>query len=650
MIPSLLQIPSAVSDSKLYSVLPNNGKGDFQFDRSTGATRINRDGLIEEVGYFSSELVQNGNFSELGSELIVNGDFATDSDWTKGTGTTISDGNANFVNATGVSLYQNIGTQTGTVKVEFTVTNYTSGTLNAYSGGNQSVGVVNVSANALGTYTAYVVRTGGNNNIIFGSSDSFTGSIDNVSVKQVDPNDRWTLGTDVEYGNSFIKMNNSAALAGAQQTNVITSGVQCKVTFTVQNYVSGTVNLRHPLNQDVTANGTYVFEGAANDTKVLIRGNAVTNNFEVTNISVVEVQGDRPRLSYDITNGVVEDKPHLLLEPSRTNKYLYSQDFSDAYWTKSGTSVVSGFASPDGTLNAFKLIGDGANSTHFLRRYIATTALTNHSFSFFVKKGEITKFGIREDAQTGNYVSFDLETKTIITSVVMTLTYEEVGDYLKIKIVSQIGSNGTAGYAIYMLDDAYSGGVVNGSRVIPNGSGFYIFGAQLEAGSYATSYIPTSGSAVTRAAETCNNSKPSVNSTEGVLYAEISALADDGTNRILGISNGGVFNNSVLLRFSSASNRIQAQVRLGGVYQCSLNYDVTDATEFNKIAFKYKQNDFSLFVNGIERATDTSGNVVTGLDVLDFDISTTNEFYGKVKGLAVYNEALTDAQLQTLTT
>ena len=117
-------------------------------------------------------------------ELVTNGDFATDSDWTKGTGTTISGGNANFVNATGVSLYQNIGTQTGTVKVEFTVTNYTSGTLNVYSGGNQGAGTVNVSANALGTYIAYVVRTGGNNNVIFGSINNFVGSIDNVSVKE----------------------------------------------------------------------------------------------------------------------------------------------------------------------------------------------------------------------------------------------------------------------------------------------------------------------------------------------------------------------------------------------------------------------------------------------------------------------------------
>ena len=84
MIPSLLQIPSAVSDSKLHSVLPNNGKGDFTFDRSTGATRINRDGLIEEVGYFSSELVQNGDFSELGSDVVNNGSFSGSSTgWTE---------------------------------------------------------------------------------------------------------------------------------------------------------------------------------------------------------------------------------------------------------------------------------------------------------------------------------------------------------------------------------------------------------------------------------------------------------------------------------------------------------------------------------------------------------------------------------------
>lgn len=184
--PSLAMIPSAIADSKVYSVLPNNGDGDFTFNRDSSATRVGQNGLIQTIGFF-------------GNELVVNGDFATDSDWTKGTGTTISGGNANFVNATGVSLFQDIGTQTGTVKVEFTVTNYTSGTLNVYSGANQGIGTVNVSANALGTYIAYVVRTGGNVNIIFGSNDSFTGSIDFVSVKEV-LGDQPRLNYDISNG------------------------------------------------------------------------------------------------------------------------------------------------------------------------------------------------------------------------------------------------------------------------------------------------------------------------------------------------------------------------------------------------------------------------------------------------------------------
>ena len=74
-------LPSAVSDSRVHNILPNRIDTDFQFSRASAATRVNHQGLIENVGYFSDELIQNGDFSELGSELIVNGDFATDSDW-----------------------------------------------------------------------------------------------------------------------------------------------------------------------------------------------------------------------------------------------------------------------------------------------------------------------------------------------------------------------------------------------------------------------------------------------------------------------------------------------------------------------------------------------------------------------------------------
>ena len=195
MIPSLLQIPSAVSDSKLHSVLPNNGKGDFQFDRSTGATRINKDGLIEEVGYFSSELVQNGNFSELGSELITNGDFATDSNWTKQTGWSINDGKA-ISNGSNAYLIQSSivsSSPNKTFKVTFTVSYYVSGSFNVGVGGYD---FYTPSTFANGEYTIYAkaVNASSNNNFYFRGFNLYA-SIDNVSVKQVDPNDRWTLGT-----------------------------------------------------------------------------------------------------------------------------------------------------------------------------------------------------------------------------------------------------------------------------------------------------------------------------------------------------------------------------------------------------------------------------------------------------------------------
>jgi len=176
--------------------------------------------------------------------------------------------------------------------------------------------------------------------------------------------------------------------------------------------------------------------------------------------------------------------------------------------------------------------------------------------------------------------------------------------------------------------------------------------AQIEQLSYATSYIPTSVSTVTRLGETLNNAGSSdlINSTEGVLYAEISALADDLTFRVLSLSDG-TNNNTVKFGFRSDSNRIYAEIRSGASSQAFLSYDVSDITDFNKVALKYKVNDFSLFINGIERQTDVSGNVPIGLNTLNFnrgDIN--NKFYGNVKSVAVYKEVLTDAELTCLTT
>ena len=233
--------------------------------------------------------VSNGSFSQQGSELITNGDFSSDTAWVKGTGTTISGGSANFVNADGVSLYQSIGTQSGFVKITFNVTDYTSGTLNVYSGGNQSVGSINVSANALGTYTAYVDRNGGNVNIIFGSSDNFIGSIDNVSVREVGQD--WDLGTGWSIGED--KAISDGTSSNLDQFNTFTSGTTYKVVYTIEDYISGDIRFRFTgaSNENGTlrnSNGTYTEYIKLTNTQSVFRfiGSGVLS---ITNISVKEV-------------------------------------------------------------------------------------------------------------------------------------------------------------------------------------------------------------------------------------------------------------------------------------------------------------------------------------------------------------------------
>ena len=173
----------------------------------------------------------------------------------------------------------------------------------------------------------------------------------------------------------------------------------------------------------------------------------------------------------------------------------------------------------------------------------------------------------------------------------------------------------------------------------------------LEEGSYATSYIPTNGSTATRLADLCNNAGSSdlINSTEGVLYAEISALADDGTARTISINN--TVSNRVFLQLRSSTGQVNSGVVVGGALQGNaMPYSISQTSNI-KLAIKYKLNDFALWVNGFEVGTST-GNVFSSgtLNDLSFDSGDGAEpFYGNVKSVVVYKEVLTNDELEGLT-
>jgi hypothetical protein len=196
----------------------------------------------------------------------------------------------------------------------------------------------------------------------------------------------------------------------------------------------------------------------------------------------------------------------------------------------------------------------------------------------------------------------------------------------------------------------HSRGTIGGNE-FTEGRNLYLWGAQLESGSYATSYIPTVASTVTRVAETASKTGISslINSSEGVLFVEISALSNDLTNRVISISNG-TSTQRIIIFYTTTSNIIQCIGFVGGVDQFNFSTTSFNILSKNKIAIKYKQNDFALWINGNEVATDNIGNVPTGLNRIGFDDGFGGSpFYGNTKQIQYFNTALNDTELETLT-
>jgi len=172
--------------------------------------------------------------------------------------------------------------------------------------------------------------------------------------------------------------------------------------------------------------------------------------------------------------------------------------------------------------------------------------------------------------------------------------------------------------------------------------------AQCEKLSYATSRIRTLGSAVTRNADVINNAGDvnTFNDSEGVLYAEIANIGND--TGIISLNDGSNSNTVAIYYFSTdkiAFDIIHNSITIVGDIS---GYNIFD---FNKIALKYKSGDIALWVNGVEVITKTNNISLNGLTNLDFRYGNSSfPFYGKTKDLRVYNTALTDAELATLTT
>ena len=180
----------------------------------------------------------------------------------------------------------------------------------------------------------------------------------------------------------------------------------------------------------------------------------------------------------------------------------------------------------------------------------------------------------------------------------------------------------------------------------------YIQYAQLEVGSYPTSIIPTSGSAVTRVKDDCTQTTPSgvIGQTEGTIFLDITRDSlESYTQRVLTLSNGTT-NNVIGLQLTGG-NQITFYVENGGSNQVAITKsNATTANQKVKIAAAYKANDFALYIDGVQVGVDTSGSVPTTSIIKYSNPSNALQYVGVVNNFKLYNTRLSNSELAALTT
>ena len=439
------------------------------------------------------------------------------------------------------------------------------------------------------------------NALVIGKTYLFTIDVDSIS------------SGSIVVGNSNLNINSLGIYSGYYVSSSTTAEIKRNTFGSATNAVINSISVKQVID------GDFDFTRNSSATRVNSEG------------LIEDITSNLPRIDYTGGEG------HWLFEPQSTNLIPYSEDFTQ--WNKSNASLIntitSTVVSPDGVSYANKLYPIGSATSSFIIQ-----GVSGNSFSVFVKKGE-RRWVLVYGGFSNSNVWFDSE-NGVFGNVLSeaTATVESFGnDWYRIKI---LWTQNSSHIRIYNTDSGTS------TQSTGNGTdGLYIWGAQSEVQSFSTSYIPTNGSTVTRLQDAANGAGSSdlINSTEGVLYVEIAALANQLTHRRISISDG-TLSNLVYISFDTASNRILANAN-GKI----MIYTVSDETEFQKIAVYYNTTAPKLFVNGVLRETETAMNAITGLSELAFDNGVgSGNFFGKTKCVAVFKEALTDAELTCLTT
>jgi hypothetical protein len=376
---------------------------------------------------------------------------------------------------------------------------------------------------------------------------------------------------------------------------------------------------------------------------------ASTATFVGSNGLIQSATTNTPRIDFD---PVTKDRKGLLIEESRTNLTTQSESFSN-FALRDVTLTQNATTAPDGTNNAVKIVENSDNDDHYIHATITITSGATCTLSAFLKQSESNRHGYLRTGSEGTttYIVVDLSNGTV----------SETGSDVTSSSVQNFGNGWyRASFTYTNAGDTASGIIIGISNsTTPSSdfpvytgdgsSGIFVFGAQFEEGAFPTSYIPTSGSTATRAADAASiaTSAFGYNQDEGTLVTEAQTFLANNSHRILSINDGSSSNQIILM--AHTTNHLF--VGVGGATQGFCDAGFYDPNVFRKHAAAYQEDHFAACIDAGTVATDSSGTVPT-VNVMNIGSAFLSSFgflNGHIKKLQYFPRRLSDTQLQEIT-
>jgi len=356
---------------------------------------------------------------------------------------------------------------------------------------------------------------------------------------------------------------------------------------------------------------------------------------------IEEVAANVPRLNTPLSGGCSS----LLLEPQRTNTLLNSEDLNS--WLKLDTSVTSNSTtSPDGTTNADTLTATGAGSlSHLVYQNLAFVSGSSYTLSVFAKANtsNYIQLVFAGNLIANSYANFDLSSGTITASAFVTAKIENYGSgWYRCSISATSAASTTNSQIIYLINSPTAS---RGQSFVQSGESVYLWGGSFENGSFPTSYIPTTSTAVTRVVDGLSVSSlfsKGIVGVNGSLFVDINTLNLSGLTFTMWNT---LSQRSGVIRFTSASNTFYIGLLEGG--SGSTQISLGSLPPRAKLLFRKNGNTYTLFYNGVKASTDMTAPAQTW-DKLEVESGFSPNM--TVNSVILFNSALSDTDAIALTT